>query len=72
MGYCEGYDVSKWHERCPEEWQKDVWRLAHKDRKEGRKQREKKKKEEMEKKGKGRNEADYDSWASDEPFDIGL
>ena len=71
MGYCEGYDVSKWHKKCPEEWQKDVWRFAHKDRK-GRKQREKNKKEEMEKTGKGKNVADYEVWETNEPFDIGL
>ena len=65
MGYCEGYDVEQWHERCPEDWQKDVWEMAHWDREEGREEREGKKGK-MEKKGKGKKEEDYEVWEEDE------
>ena len=65
MGYCEGYDVEQWHERCPEDWQKDVWEMAHWDREEGREERERKK-DMMEKKGKGKKEEDYEVWEEDE------
>ena len=65
MGMCEGWDIEEWHERCPEDWQKDVWEMAHHDREEGRdakKKREameRRKKEEWE---KNRAKKEKDVW----------
>mmetsp|Transcript_29775 Transcript_29775/g.36949 ORF Transcript_29775/g.36949 Transcript_29775/m.36949 type:complete len:191 (-) Transcript_29775:118-690(-) len=62
VGMCEGED---WHPRCPEDWQKEVWRLANEE--EERKGRNRKNKEDKRngksKKGKkGEKEEDYEVW----------